>query len=653
MKAAGFGRVNVSLSGWPQLGYDRQHPDGLPPNGEGGGWQGMKTFFDTCQEIGDTCWLHDQYRDYYPDAPSFNKDLAVREEDATLPSTQFPGTRFHPHDWKDGAIPMMNYWDGGPQAYLNNRYMLGHVQKNYRLMAEHGIRPRGSYLDVFGYIPPDQDFHPEHASTRTESMRDRALVCNWVRHNLGIVGVEDGADWMIPYVDYATSRFNRNPGSGNDETSHDAIPIPLYDLVYHDAIVTTESPSNLRGFLYGSAPSMGTDPTGIEQIRRMAALHGRVGLLELTRHEFLDAARTTERTTFADGTTVTVDWTAKSVTIRPDVQPEASLPRRSSDVSTGGRGATPGASSSGRARWMADAGFGVMTHYLADWRQRTDGVTMSVENWNALIDGFDVEGLASQLSSVGASYHILTIGQNSGYYDAPNATYDRIVGIQPTHLSRRDLIADMASALAKRGIKLIVYLPAGAPNGDRAARAALQWENGGHSNVEFQRQWEQIIREWSLRWGTKVSGWWFDGCYWPNAMYRRTEAPNFESFAAAARAGNPSSALAFNPGVVRRLISVTPYEDYTAGEQSDPARVEIRRAENGVVDGSQAHVLSYLGTTWGMGEPRFTTAQAVEFTVTLRKERAAVTWDVPVQKNGLIAAPFLDELAAIGKSIGR
>ena len=113
----GFERVNVSLSGWPTHGYDRQHPDGLPPNEEGGGWAGMRRFFETCRELGFVCWLHDQYRDYYPDAPSFNRDLAVREEDATSPPTHFPGTRFHPHDWKDGAVPMMNYWQSRPDSY--------------------------------------------------------------------------------------------------------------------------------------------------------------------------------------------------------------------------------------------------------------------------------------------------------------------------------------------------------------------------------------------------------------------------------------------------------------------------------------------------------------------------------------------------------
>ncbi len=321
-KADGFTHLNVSLSGWPNQGYDRQHPDGLPPNAEAGGWEGMKAFFDTCRELGYVCWLHDQYRDYYPDAPSFNLDLAVREEDAVSPPTHFPGTRFHPNDWKEGAVPFMNYWHGGKQTYLNNRYLLGHMQKNYRLMAAHGIHPQGSYNDVFGYIPPDPDFNPEHPTTRSESMRYRADVCNWTRHNLGVMGTEDGADWIIPYVDYATSRNNRNPGSGNDDSAVGAIQVPLYELVYHDAVVTTYSSNDPRGFLHGNAPTLRSAP-GAEQtsVRRMAALHKRVGLLEMTKHEFLNADRTRERTTFADGTTVTVDWTTKAITIAPEVGP--------------------------------------------------------------------------------------------------------------------------------------------------------------------------------------------------------------------------------------------------------------------------------------------------------------------------------------------
>ncbi len=144
-----------------------------------------------------------------------------------------------------------------------------------------------------------------------------------MKHNLGIVGTEDGSDWVIPYVDYVTSRMNRSSSTGTDPNHEDAIQVPLYELVYHDAVVTTYSPNDLRGLLHASAPSMGYRAgadADYDASRRMAALHQRVGLLEMTNHEFLDQARRKERTTFADGTTVTVDWDAKTAVIAPELK---------------------------------------------------------------------------------------------------------------------------------------------------------------------------------------------------------------------------------------------------------------------------------------------------------------------------------------------
>src|SRR5437660_93016 len=48
----------------------------------------------------------------------------------------------------------------------------------------------------------------------------------------------------------------------------------------------------------------------------------RVGLTEMTRHEFLDQNYRKERTTFADGTTVTVDWNTNTFAINPALEQE-------------------------------------------------------------------------------------------------------------------------------------------------------------------------------------------------------------------------------------------------------------------------------------------------------------------------------------------
>jgi hypothetical protein len=317
LKAQGWEHLNVSLSGWLNQGYDRQTPDALPPPAEAGGWAGMQAFFEACKTLGYTCWLHDQYRDYYTDAPSWNPDFAVHAEENGGAPDAFPGTRFK-NDWKDGYIPMMDHWDGGTQGYLNNRFMLGYLVRNYTEIFAHGIHPQGSYQDVFGYIPPDEDFNPNHPSSRTDSMNARVAVLRWVRHNLGIVGTEAGSDWLVPYVDYTTQRFNRGANTGTDPDHQDAIPVPLYELVYHDAVVTAATPNNLRSLLYGNDPQMGYGriDANADQVRKMAALNARVGMLEMTNHEFLDAERQRERTTFADGTTVTVDWSKGTAEVK-------------------------------------------------------------------------------------------------------------------------------------------------------------------------------------------------------------------------------------------------------------------------------------------------------------------------------------------------
>jgi len=97
---------------------------------------------------------------------------------------------------------------------------------------------------------------------------------------------------------------------------------------------------------------------------------------------------------------------------------------------------------------------------------------------------------------------------------------------------------------------------------------------------------------------------------------------------------------------------VTPCEDFTAGEINDLDRVMIRRTgPDGYVDGAKVHFLSFLGETWGMGVPRFSTEQAITNSLKITSQGGLITWDTPVQRNGLIAKPFLEQLVAIGKAV--
>jgi len=55
--------------------------------------------------------------------------------------------------------------------------------------------------------------------------------------------------------------------------------------------------------------------------------------------------------------------------------------------------------------------------------------------------------------------------------------------------------------------------------------------------------------------------------------------------------------------------------------------------------------MNYLGKDWGFGAPRFPNNLVKSYTEYVTAQGGVVTWDVPLEYNGLIAKPFLDQLS--------
>lgn len=302
--------------------------------------------------------------------------------------------------------------------------------------------------------------------------------------------------------------------------------------------------------------------------------------------------------------------------------------------------------------WLHAAKFGVFNQgQMAEFQQ--PAIT-TVAAWNAAVNAFDVDAVANQLQRMGARYLIHGLGQNSGFYCAPNATYDSIVGESPSPCSTRDLVSDLYAALNPRGIVLMVYLPAAAAGGDSHAENALGWQgySAGTRQTTFLNNWQRVMQDWSNRWGNKVAGWWFDGMFtpYPESMYNYANAPNWDTFAAAARSGNSSSILAFNPKVQVPIQASAPQEDYTAGETDHPLQIfcnsrwvtapaNATEAANAQI---QFHCMTYAGSFWGQGSsPNYTTPQLVSATNAVTNGGGAITWDMPVSNpSGTILPSF-------------
>lgn len=306
----GIKKAYVHLDGWGFRGYDNLHPDVLPPCPEAGGWEGMSRLARTCDDIGYIFAIHDQYRDYYLDANSYDPRHTIID--------------------RNGNRPHGNTWYGGNQSILCSRLALGHVRKNYSSLLNHGVKVRGAYLDVFAVVPPDECYNPEHPATRADCLEYRGMCLDFIRASGGVVSSEEPADWAIPHIDlvhHGPYALVPNPGHGPAM----GIPVPLFNLVYHDALLLPWSlgkgawgiPENDLGYLHGLANaglaylSLNPGDEELVRVRMMCALNKRVGLVEMANHEFLDESHRKQRTTFADGTKVTIDLDDETFDISP------------------------------------------------------------------------------------------------------------------------------------------------------------------------------------------------------------------------------------------------------------------------------------------------------------------------------------------------
>lgn len=287
--------------------------------------------------------------------------------------------------------------------------------------------------------------------------------------------------------------------------------------------------------------------------------------------------------------------------------------------------------------WLKDARLGVFMHFLP-----SDAASLE------RVNDFDVEGLARQLREAGAGYFVITLGQNSGFYNAPNAAYDRFTGYQAgERCSRRDLPLDLYRALQPKGIRLMLYLPCQAPNQDARAQKAFGLPQGANDqpiNAAFAKKWAEVIHEWSARYGGKVAGWWFDGGYARVGFNEKIA----RLYAGAVKRGNPSAIVTFNPGV--SLIRHTQAEDYTAGELNEPfATVPSSRW----VKGSQWHALTYLGSSWAQRNTRYPTERWREWFQKVVAKEGAVTldlgpnWDPKAGPIGALAEAQLAQVRAL------
>jgi hypothetical protein len=221
-------------------------------------------------------------------------------------------------------------------------------------------------------------------------------------------------------------------------------------------------------------------------------------------------------------------------------------------------------------QWFREAKYGLFFHWVSQVVPRSG----PPKPYADAVRDFDVNKFVDQVVRTGARFVTFTTSHAYMYFPAPLKSLDRIM---PGRTAQRDLVGELAAALGKHGIRLMLYYHLGS-NADPAWQEACGFWNT--NTTEFWDNWMAVIGEAGERYGDKLAGWWFDD---GTANYYYRSAP-WQRLAAAAKAGNPKRLICFNPW---RLPPATEFEDYLAGENFSESTVQgwLKTGDHGRISG--------------------------------------------------------------------
>jgi hypothetical protein len=220
-------------------------------------------------------------------------------------------------------------------------------------LAEHPYRCR--FMDTTTATPWRECYHPEHPMTRGESRAHKMELLRLISDEFHLVtGTETGHDAAVPYVHYFEGMLSLSHYRVDDagrrmqhlwkDVPHrvalfqtgQAYRLPLFELVYHDCVVShwywgdysNKLPAlwgkrDLFNLLYGTAPMFMFDYETWRQYRERFAQSYRntcttareVGYAAMTDHRFLTPDRNVQQTSFSNGLAITCNFADEAYTM--------------------------------------------------------------------------------------------------------------------------------------------------------------------------------------------------------------------------------------------------------------------------------------------------------------------------------------------------
>ena len=300
--------------------------------------------------------------------------------------------------------------------------------------------------------------------------------------------------------------------------------------------------------------------------------------------------------------------------------------------------------------WFQNARYGIMVH----WTQQSMPLAGNQKSYDEAVSAFDVEAFADQVRRTGAGFVVFTTSHAMHYFPAPLASLDRIL---PGRTTRRDLVADLAGALARRGIRLMLYYHLGASSDPQWMQASGALET---DKAKFFANWQAMIGEAGNRYGNKLAGWWFDD----GAVGYYYRSPQWELLARAAKAGSAQRLISFNAW---ELANPTQFHDFCTGEGcQEPSgmggvlkRGGDGRYPTGTHAGLQASSCLVTESDWGhfapnapLSKPKWTADQLAALINGFMAYKSVPIFNLEITQDGQLSPATVQIFEQVARKLG-
>jgi hypothetical protein len=299
--------------------------------------------------------------------------------------------------------------------------------------------------------------------------------------------------------------------------------------------------------------------------------------------------------------------------------------------------------------WMVAAKYGLMFHWTSQSKPK-DGPP---KPYCDAVHDFDVDRFADMASQMGAGFVVFTTSHAGFYFPGPNSAIDAIL---PGRTCPRDLVGDLAKALAKRDIKLELYFHPGHDDTEWWKRTHFDEDKTAYFDL-----WCKIIRHTGEQYGEQVSGFWFDD---GSFTYYPFNAP-WKQMTAAAKAGNPRRVITYNSWILPKLNDF--YEVFGGENEFSDAMIHgdgylpvggTGKFIGGQQEGLQGQITTIVNGDWGhfkmdtpIDPPRYSTAVMIEKIKDAISRRNVPLLDVEVYQDGTISPETFRMFQAIRQEI--